>query len=369
MKENKKICSECGAHINEGSTFSFDGKLFCEECFNKITTVCDNCGERIYKAHAEGDSCYTLCHHCYEYSYTTCEDCGRLIHNENAFYEDGEDYPYCRECFEKLNDTPIKNYSYKPEPIFYGSGNLFYGVELELDKGGENHENARQLIEIANSQNERIYTKHDGSIHDGFEVVSHPMSLDYHINSMNWNTIFEKAVSLGYRSHQTQTCGYHIHVSRAAFGKTYEEQEEVIGRIVFFVEKHWNELVKFSRRNLDNLNHWAAKYATISDTTNETYQKAKEKCQGRYVAVNLENPNTIEFRMFRGTLRYKTFIATLQLVDEIIYCAVNMTDSGVEEMCWSEFVQRILPNKPELVEYLKEKRLYVNEVTTESEEM
>ena len=225
------------------------------------------------------------------------------------------------------------------------------------------------MLDIANRNEERIYCKHDGSINDGFEMVSHPMTLDYHTNNMNWLDVFEKAVGMDYRSHNTSTCGLHIHCSRSAFGKDYEQQEQAIGRAVFFVERHWNELVKFSRRTLDNLNHWAAKYATISSTTEETYKKAKDKRMGRYVALNLENYNTIEFRLFRGTLRYKTFLATLQLVDEICYCAINMTDKEIEDMSWLDFVQRILPKKPELIEYLKEKRLYVNETVTESEEM
>lgn len=90
---------------------------------------------------------------------------------------------------------------------------------------------------------------------------------------------------------------------------------------------------------------------------------------GRYVAVNLENDDTIEFRLFRGTLRYKTFIATLQLVDEICFYAINLSDKEIEEITWSDFVSRILPKKFELIEYLKSKRLYVNETTEESEEM
>ena len=368
MKE-KTVCSVCGAKLTEENAKEFDGQIMCESCLDEKTVLCDNCQERIWREDAEGDSNYVLCHHCYEYSYTTCEDCGRLIHNEDALYEDGEDYPYCRDCFEKLNNDAIKNYSYKPEPIFYGSGNLFYGVELEIDKGGEEHSNAQNLLDIANKNEERIYCKHDGSINDGFEMVSHPMTLDYHINNMNWLDVFEKAVEMDYRSHNTSTCGLHIHCSRSAFGKDYEQQEQAIGRVVFFVERHWNELVKFSRRTLDNLNHWAAKYATISSTTEETYKKAKDKRMGRYVAVNLENYNTIEFRLFRGTLRYKTFLATLQLVDEICYCAINMTDKEIEDMSWLDFVQRILPKKPELIEYLKEKRLYVNETVTENEEV
>ena len=369
MKEKNMICSECGAVIGVGNAHTFDGRFMCDDCFDSCTVTCDNCGERIWRDDAEGDSNVTLCSHCYEYNYTTCEDCGRLIHNEDAYYEDGEDYPYCRECFEKLNDNAIKNYSYKPEPIFYGSGNLFYGVELEIDKGGEDNSNAQILLDAANSISERIYCKHDGSISNGFEIVSHPMSLDYHINNMNWLDVFEKAVQMNYRSHNTSTCGLHIHCSRSAFGKEHEQVDQTIGRIVFFVEKHWNELVKFSRRTSENLNRWAAKYATISNTTEETYKKAKDKRMGRYVAVNLENYDTIEFRLFRGTLNYKTFIATLQLVDEICYQAIHLSDKEMEDMSWSDFVSRILPKKAELIEYLKFKRLYINEVIEREEDM
>ena len=36
--------------------------------------------------------------------------------------------------------------------------------------------------------------------------------------------------------------------------------------------------------------------------TEDTYKKAKDRRLARYVAVTLDNFNTIEFRMFRGTL-------------------------------------------------------------------
>ena len=369
MKNGNLICSVCGAVLEQENICEFEGQIYCEDCFNERTSVCDNCGERIWRENAEGDSNHILCSHCYDNFYINCEDCGRLIHNDSAYYEEDEDLPYCYDCYQKLVSGAIKNYSYKPEPIFYGSGNLFFGIELEIDNGGECSDNAQAIIDIANSAGEHIYCKHDGSIDDGFEIVSHPMSLEYHQNKMNWEEVFNKAVDMGYRSHQTQTCGLHIHVGREAFGKTYEQQEKAIGRVVFFVEKHWNEIVKFSRRTVDNLNHWAARYATISTTTEETYKKAKERRMGRYVAVNLENSNTVEFRLFRGTLCYKTFIATLQLVDEICFHATHMADSDMENMSWSDFVLIILPRKAELIEYLKHKRLYVNEVEQEREEM
>ena len=59
---------------------------------------------------------------------------------------------------------------------------------------------------------------------------------------------------------------------------------------------------------------------------------------------------------------------TIQLVDELCYSAINMTDQEIESMSWSDFVSRILPKKAELIDYLKEKRLYVNEVQTEGVE-
>ncbi len=362
------ICSECGAALTEQTASVIDGEIYCPDCMERLTTTCDCCGRRILRCDAESDGCIMLCRHCYEYSYTRCEGCGCIISNDEANYTDGDDYPYCDECYRKIEEEPIKSYGYKPEPIFYGSGNLFYGVELEIDKGGERGDYAEEILNTANAHNLHLYAKHDGSIDDGFELVSHPMTLEYHTNTMNWSNVMDMALSLDYRSHQTQTCGLHIHVNRKAFGNDYDTQEDSISRIVHFVEMHWNELLKFSRRTEANMNRWASRYG-ISTTAKDTYKNAKAKHCGRYVAINLENYSTIEFRIFRGTLRYKTFLATLQLVDEICNLAIKLSDRELEGMSWSDFVIRIdSKNKPELIEYLKARRLYVNEPVAVSAE-
>ena len=49
---------------------------------------------------------------------------------------------------------------------------------------------------------------------------------------------------MGYTSHQAGTCGLHAHISRAAFGQTEAEQDAAIARVLFFVEKHWDEILK-----------------------------------------------------------------------------------------------------------------------------
>ncbi len=363
-------CTHCGAELYPDNYHSFNASLLCDHCFNTQTVVCDCCSDRIWLDDAEGDTHITLCRYCYDNQYSYCTDCGRLIHNDAACYSDNSDDPYCTECYDKLYDSYINSYHYKPEPIFYGSGSLFMGVELEVDEGGENTSNAKEILELANYHHEHIYCKHDGSLHNGFEIVSHPMTLDYHTHEMNWREVMAKAVSIGYISHNANTCGLHIHCNRDFFGTTVSTQENAIGRVVYFVEKHWNELVKCSRRTSYSLERWAAKYATISETAQATYDKAKHKGLGRYVAVNLANHDTIEFRLFRGTLRYETFLATLQLVEEICSKAKYLMDYEMETLSWSDFVQQIDgQTQPELVQYLKTRRLYVNEEITESEEM
>ena len=118
MKGNNITCSECGAILTEGNIHSFEGATLCEECLDRITTICDNCGRRIWRENAEGDSTYILCSRCYENSYTHCEECNRLIHNEDAVYFDDDDYPYCSECYEKLNNRAIKK-RLKAQPLLF----------------------------------------------------------------------------------------------------------------------------------------------------------------------------------------------------------------------------------------------------------
>ena len=175
---------------------------------------------------------------------------------------------------------------------------------------------------------------------------------------MDWESVLHETVNMGYRSHQTSTCGLHVHVNRNAFGDNQAEQEEVIGKILYFVEKHWAEMFKFSRRSEYNMNRWSARYG-FEKTAEEILKKAKDDCISRYVAVNLKNYYTIEFRLFRGTLKYNTFIATLQMVQKICNVAISMSQKEIENLSWSEFVTEI--EYPELIQYLKERRLYVND--------
>ena len=365
-KKCKKVtCDICGNEAEEGELTEFDGQHLCESCLEDETLICTYCEERIWMSENAGDANTPLCQNCYDAYYVSCVRCGRIIHSADAYYEDDEeDDPYCSECWEhhSHDNATIHDYYYKPTPIFHGNDDRYFGVELEIDGAGESSSSAKEILSIANVSEELIYCKHDGSLDDGFEIVTHPMTLDFHHRLMPWKAVMSQAVELGYTSHKARTCGLHVHVNRSTFGYTEEQQDTCIARTLYFFEKHWEELLKFSRRTELQLKRWAARYG-YKEQPKEILENAKKGFGGgRYSSVNLQNQDTIEFRIFRGTLKYNTLIATLQLVNKLCSVAIAMSDEELKGLSWTSFVENIKPGEnQELVQYLKERRLYINE--------
>lgn len=352
------VCTSCGNRFYREQLSPFDGELFCPSCLSNQTVYCSCCDRRIWTDDNVGTDVQPLCQDCFDDHFERCTACNALIRRGDTFFR-GDD-PYCETCYHSVCDKDaIHDYYFKPTPIFYGEDNRFFGVELEIDGAGEDNDNAAEILHIANAEQLLAYCKHDGSLDEGFEIVTHPMTLDFHLHNMPWEQIVEEAKKLGYTSHQAGTCGLHVHVNRGAFGSTESSQDAAIARTLFFFEKFWDELLKFSRRTQGQLNQWAARYG-YKDQPQEILDHAKSgRHAGRYTAVNLTNADTVEFRMFRGTLKYNTLIATLELLDCIIDAAIYLTDDDLKAMSWSSFMLGC--TKPELIQYLKERRLYINE--------
>ena len=155
MKEEKYTCDICHEEHDVSELTYFDESYLCEDCLRRETFICRDCGDRHWNDDsADGDLCQT----CYDEDYVRCERCDAVIHYDDACYHEDEEYhdhPYCRECFDM--DEIIHDYYYKPEPIFYGDGPRYLGVELELDDGGENEFCASKLLDIANAQKAGMY--------------------------------------------------------------------------------------------------------------------------------------------------------------------------------------------------------------------
>ena len=224
-------------------------------------------------------------------------------------------------------------------------------------KNGNREEIAKDLIDKIDEK--FIYLKEDGSISNGFEIVSHPQSFKAWQNTWKlYKPIFDLP-SEGVRSHNTETCGLHFSINKNTFTPLHA--------LKFAMFIYWNPLFikDISRRKRNNLFSWANLYPyryndykinhndvdinklNIKETkTNNVlsfltsqnkdyvflYNKkalAKGHRSGRYTALNTQNSNRIEARFFRGTLKEDTFFMNL----EFIHSAVEFTrNASIKEL-------------------------------------
>lgn len=395
--DTKIKCVECGKVIEKDNSYTYDGNYICEGCFNNGYFICSDCGSvtpvslsrTVNKGRNDErfvcNSCATaydvclncgdllsssaiwandgyniICHNCSS-EYNICRDCHTIITEDESYYYGDE--VYCSSCYDERCqedlDEYVEEYSYKPEAVFLGTSpdNLYLGVELEVDNG--NAYNAAQSIWEASKD---VYMKHDGSLNNGFEIVSHPGTYSYHKNNLGWDKIMEICRSNGMKSHDTKTCGLHVHVSRLFFGEDEVEQDLHISKLILIVNKFWeSHIVPFSRRELSQLDRWATKPIVDldeNDTEEDVVDKVKNtKQRGRYQGINLANYYTLEWRIFRGTLKLNTFIATLQLVENLCRVAKEITLKDVYRISWSDLFCGKEELYPELFEYMKSKNL------------
>ena len=187
--------------------------------------------------------------------------------------------------------------------------------------------------------------KHDGSLDEGLEIVTHPCSLAYHTYQFRWAEVMRVCKSHGFKSHDTSTCGLHIHVGRLQMGETDTERHATAGKLVLLVNAVWPELVTFTRRSECKLERWAQRNCIPAKADLEGMRDGHlleiaygTRHDGRYQAVNLRNSETVEFRVFRGTLNRSTLIASLQLVNNMVKFAMSHTPTECLNATWAEVV-------------------------------
>lgn len=311
---------------------------YCDDCIGNHTCRCDQCGEQVDDNCVVRDDITTICEHCYNEHYSRCCSCDCLVHESDMCSHD--DDVYCQYCYDNIEEdeeyNDIHDYSYKPTPVFYTiePTERYNGLEIEFDSEG--NVDRSDVIEYLKGFNEH-YLKRDGSLtEEGIELVTHPMSLQYIREKYPLRDICEKIKECGYRSHDTNTCGLHVHISKKTFGYYNDEsREKVISRFVAIIDCIWPYMVKFSRRTQISLNRWAKKYALLdNDNAEDVIKTVKDTNQGdRYVCVNLQNTHTVEVRMFRGSLNHNTIMGTLELLDILV--DISLSDVSPKKVNWN----------------------------------
>ena len=257
------------------------------------------------------------------------EDLGQKFSKakRNAFYRASNGKYYSSQSAAPL--TGLHAWNFKPKPVFNGEGKKFLGLEMEFHRCGESDERANHIIA---DLNKIVYAKHDGSLHNGMEFVTHPCTPKFHMQNIDYGAFFSRVQSLNGQSGANS--GLHIHVNRDFF-----KTNEAIAKVVRFAENNFKTLMQFSGRT-DEDSNWCAKYGYTVKELTRIYEVAQESGQ-KYRAVNLRPNHTIEFRMFRSTQDVSRIHAYIQFVDVITDLA-NM--NSVKYIGWSN-IARVAKNK------------------------
>lgn len=344
IEENYTQCDDCGIYISNDDAFlAYDGrgneKCICSLCIHSYD-MCASCGEYHSDSHTIATNNTTVCQSCYENGdYFTCNTCGDTFHVDDLANSD--DGYYCQSCYDDRGSSIIHPHWSKLTPIFHGEGPLFFGIEQEIDDGSDPEETAESIIEKTGKDS--LYIETDGSLNDsGLELVYFPRSWD------SWKEFYHKldkvrtiARGNSYLSHETSTCGLHVHVSRDALrSNKCPSIIENVGKIMLLYERHFAEFVKFSRRKSSGLTQWAKNnpigYRESADPM--TYYNAAEECEDRYRAVNIRPKKTIEFRFFRGTLLPGTILASIGLCYNLAMISTSKTQGEIEKIEFMDII-------------------------------
>lgn len=280
-----------------------------------------------------------------------CCVCGNFSPlNSSLIHDSGM---YCGYCSQYANAS-IWGHGTKPVPQFYGRGLDHLGVELEIDQGRDRSECAQKIKKL----NYPLYIETDGSLHNGLEIISHPCTTNYHLKKFPWEKIFHIAGEFEFKSHEAETCGLHVHISRALFGGTPEVQRENIGKflLIFNYGGNISQIKNFARRT-DRQMRWCKFFPLVSSDFQNgegvySYYWRNGNASDRYYAINLQNQNTVEVRIFRGTLNRKTFYASLQFCRELAEIAKKPFKT-VRGLGWNAIREMMFNSQfPELKDYI-----------------
>ena len=266
-----------------------------------------------------------------------------------------------------LDDDVIQEYDFDADIEHFGeSDDLHLGVELEVDNGGENHRNASIFASVLGW--EHAYYMHDGSLDQGFEIATQPMTLEYHMSlEQRYRDGFGVLTELGYQSHNTSSCGLHIHFDRSFLGRDSRTQTLKASYLAIIMERNWEKFVQFSRRRYDRVEQWANKLDLIKDIyADDTDDDARTKFDSKYgngdkyVALNTDHRHTYELRIFRGTLKPETYLATLQFVDNLVRVAKECPNlAKAQQITFADIINHN-PHK-HLVDYITSRGILTRE--------
>lgn len=285
------------------------------------------------------------CWDCFNESFANCFYCDDVVvRDEIQVTDDG--LSLCPSCYAH-NVADIAPYDWVPDQFNFRGTGPHYGIELEIAhyEGEYNVDTSRVFERVSGF----AYLKEDSSIgacgHPGFEIVTHPLGLDW----IRENRVAEKmcaAKEYGFKSWETDTCGMHIHVGKNHFS------QRTLFRALNFVNRHRPFILRMSQRTENEFDEWSA---LLSRRHVDFRELARTKSYCERTAISLEPDNTVEFRLFRGTLDESLFMKNVEFVDALLaFCKkARIKDCHPDEFI--EYVQENSERWPSLFAFMRER--------------
>ena len=393
--DNYAICDDCGELVEIDRTYTtHDNRIICENCYEsndyftcercgKVVDdyhivhikdteeyVCDDCAdEHYYQCMGCGewfsyDKIITdsnnqhLCEDCYCDNYYTCAECGEFVHQNDCYWNDALDEPYCEYCFNtEIQNGFINSYHSngdwtvhltESELDNYMSDKLTLGLEIEVAGNTDYAEGFMERLD-----NDLIYLERDGSV-AGFEIITQPMTRQY------VTELFEDKISKGFeflKEHNFKghnAGGIHIHVRLPYNNLDFMSYILKLKKLLYNLSPHMQDLLLLiSQRKSDELKRWS---------DNEYYGKLTlQNCMSqstRYELLNMDSrTRTLEFRMFNSNIRTERIMKNIEVVLSLLdyvetYYTVDIYDNNL--FTWLDYVKRNEEKYPNLVAFMNE---------------
>ncbi len=145
-------------------------------------------------------------------------------------------------------------------------------------------------------------------------------------------------------------------------GKNTAEPDLNTLKLLHFVERFWTQLVRFSRRHPNEISQYARRYFDDFTPLPENIRKVGDAkaMRNRAMTVNLQNENTIEIRIFKGSLNPITILGTLEFLHYTLHLLKASDAAKIQQLSWKTFVEGVDKTVyPNLAEYLVRRRLNV----------
>ena len=225
--------------------------------------------------------------------------------------------------------------------------NLYFGLELEVGyKSACPRNKIHQLIEETFLKGIAI-CKTDGSVNNGFEINTVPMTFNYIKTSNIFFDFFDKTKNF-LRSYSMENTGVHIHVSRKPLSNMQ------VGKMLEFTNSRVNReyIIDLSGRNPNSyceinevlkvkhiqLNNYGRNGRILNDKENIALDKMRDK----YQAVNLQHDETVEFRIFKGNTKPQAISRYIEFVHALVMFS---KDTSPNDLICGSFIKFVDRNK------------------------